>query len=213
MVKPTKRKAFNFLRSYFDVLNQLKEDSDKLDFLLSIINKQFLDEDPVDLDFIVNLCYESQRHQIESSVKGWKRASKTDLIGTPSTTPRTTPPTNPKEEKEEVEVEEQVEEKDIRFSFRKSLCDLGVDKVLVDDFLKNRKLKRLANTETAFNNLKIEIEKNEIPLNDLFKKIVSSGWGSFKNSWLEKEKSFGKKENNKKNAAQILAEKYGISKT
>ena len=27
MIKPTKRKAFNFLRSYFDVLNELKTDA------------------------------------------------------------------------------------------------------------------------------------------------------------------------------------------
>ena len=80
-MKLTKRKAFNFLRSYFDVLNELKDDSDKLHFLMSIINKQFLNEDPKDLDFIANLCYESQRHAIEKSVKGWLTANKTDLEG------------------------------------------------------------------------------------------------------------------------------------
>ena len=32
--KETKRKAFNFLRSYFDVLNDLETDREKLDFLL-----------------------------------------------------------------------------------------------------------------------------------------------------------------------------------
>jgi hypothetical protein len=99
MIKPTKRKAFNFLRSYFDVLNQLENDKDRLSFLLSLINKQFLNEDPEDLNFIVNLCYESQRHQIESSVKGWERASNDTL----ATTPPTTPPTTPKEEEEEEE--------------------------------------------------------------------------------------------------------------
>ena len=92
-MKLTKRKAFNFLRSYFDVLNELKEDSDKLDFLMSIINKQFLDQDPKDLGFIANLCYESQRHAIEKSVKGWITANKTDLEGNP--TPPYTPPSTP----------------------------------------------------------------------------------------------------------------------
>ena len=114
-IKLTKRKAFNFLRSYYDVLNELKEPEDKLNFLLSIIDKQFVDEDPKDLNFIVNLCYNSQRHAVESSVKGWKRASKTTLIGEPltdhATTPRTNPSTtlstNPKEE----EVEEKEKEK------------------------------------------------------------------------------------------------------
>jgi uncharacterized phage protein (TIGR02220 family) len=114
MKKKTKRKAFNFLRSYFDVLNELTNDKDKLDFLTAIINKQFLDEDPKDLNFIVNLCYESQRHQIETSVKGWERATKDSLNTTPPTTLGTTPPTtlgtDPKEEEEEVKEEEEEEE-------------------------------------------------------------------------------------------------------
>ena len=121
-MKKTKRKAFNFMRSYFDVLNELKEDSDKLNFLMSIINKQFLNEDPKELDFVVKLCYESQRHSIESSVKGWVRAAKTDLEGNPITDPVTVTPTplgtdpqtHPKEEEEkrEVEEEEKVKEKE-----------------------------------------------------------------------------------------------------
>jgi hypothetical protein len=115
-MKPTKRKAFNFLRSYFDVFNELKEDKDKLEFLTSIINKQFLNEDPKDLSFIVKLCYESQRHSIESSVKGWLRVSNTDVLGNPTTDPMTNPTTNPtthpKEEEEKEEVEVQEEEKE-----------------------------------------------------------------------------------------------------
>ncbi len=110
MVKPTKRKAFNFLRSYFDVLNEIPTDKDKLEFLTSIINKQFLDQDPKDLGFISNLCYESQRHQIESSVNGWKRANKDTPLTTPRTNPPTTPRTDPKEEQEEEKEQEQVQE-------------------------------------------------------------------------------------------------------
>jgi hypothetical protein len=118
-MKPTKRKAFNFLRSYFDVFNELKEDKDKLEFLTSIINKQFLNEDPKDLSFIVKLCYESQRHSIESSVKGWLRVSNTDVLGNPTIDPTTNPMTNPmtnpqeeeEEEKEEVEVKEKKDSK------------------------------------------------------------------------------------------------------
>jgi len=119
-MKLTKRKAFNFLRSYFDVLNELKEDSDKLDFLISIINKQFLDQDPKELGFIANLCYESQRHAIEKSVKGWITANKTDLEGNPipplplpPTPPKGSPlPLPPKEEQVQEEVQEEVEEKE-----------------------------------------------------------------------------------------------------
>lgn len=115
-MKPTKRKAFNFLRSYFDVLNHLENDADKLSFLLSIINKQFLDEDPKDLNFIVKLCYDSQRHSIEKSVKGWKIASSTDLIGNPlapPTLPKGLPLTPPKGlPKQEEQVQEEEQEKE-----------------------------------------------------------------------------------------------------
>jgi hypothetical protein len=83
MEKPTKRMAFNFLRSYFDVLNELDKDEDKLSFLMAIINKSFLDEDPKELNFIVKLCYQSQKHAIEKSVKGWLSANNTDLQGNP----------------------------------------------------------------------------------------------------------------------------------
>jgi hypothetical protein len=85
MTRLTKRHAFNFLRSYFDVLNEIPKNEDKLEFLLSIINKQFLDEDPSKLNFIVKLSYESQRHAIEKSVKGYKDKMKTDLLGNPLT--------------------------------------------------------------------------------------------------------------------------------
>ena len=118
MEKPTKRKAFNFLRSYFDVVNELQNDTDKFNFLMAVINKQFLDEDPKDLSFLVKLCYSSQKHSIEASVKGWKRVSNTDLIGNPMTNqisnPPTNPMTNPMTNPKEVEVKEKG--KDINLS-------------------------------------------------------------------------------------------------
>jgi hypothetical protein len=124
MKKKTKRKAFNFLRSYFDVFNELTNDKDKMSFVTAIINKQFLDEDPKDLNFIVNLCYESQRHQIETSVKGWERATKGLLNNTLPTPLGTTLPTplgiDPKEEeeeeKEEVKVKEVLSVRKVNFS-------------------------------------------------------------------------------------------------
>ena len=108
MKKLTKRKAFNFLRSYFDVLNEIPNKEDKLEYLLAIINKQFLDEDPEELNFIVNLCYESQRHHIEESVKGWERATNQTLKDTPQT-PLMTPCQTPSQEEEEKEEEKEKE--------------------------------------------------------------------------------------------------------
>jgi len=109
-MKETKRKGISFLRSYFDVLNELETDKDKLGFLMAVINKQFLNEDPEELSFIVNLCYQSQRHQIESSVKGWERATSNTLLTTPPTTPPTTPSTPSQEEEEKEEEKGEVKE-------------------------------------------------------------------------------------------------------
>jgi hypothetical protein len=104
-MKLTKRKAFNFLRSYFDVLNKLQTNEDKLSFLMAVINKQFLNENPESLQFPVDLAYDSQINAIDSSVKGWMRAAKTDLQGnslyTPPTPPKGKTKSDPKEEEEE----------------------------------------------------------------------------------------------------------------
>ena len=81
-MKLTKRKSFSFLRSYFDVLNEIQKDEDKLEYLMAIINKQFLDQEPK-LNGIVKFAYVSQQHQIEKSVKGYKDKMKTDLLGNP----------------------------------------------------------------------------------------------------------------------------------
>ena len=199
-MKLTKRKGFNFFRSYFDVYNELNDD-DKLAFIDALLNRQFLGVKPEGLKGMAKFAYISQTNSIDSQVKGFE--TKTGIILTPCEGARQGGCHTPTRQVE-VEVEVEVEEKgkDIRFSFRKSLYDLGIEKPLVDDFLKNRKLKRLANTETAFNNLKIELNKNDIPLSILMQKIVSNGWGSFKNSWLEKEKSGAKKE--KVSAATII---------
>jgi hypothetical protein len=207
MEKPTKRKAFNFLRSYFDVVNELQNDTDKCNFLMAIINKQFLDEDPEDLSFIVNLCYSSQKHSIEASVKGWKRVSNTDMIGNPSTNPpidpMTNPPTNPKEVEVKEEVEDEVkgkekvkgilidiekakENKALPFKFFDSLISLGGEKQLVSDWITVRKLKKLSNTETAFNSFKAELIKSNKTINEVLKECAINSWGGFKADWINK---------------------------
>lgn len=204
MTKPTKRKAFNFLRSYFDVLNELKEDADKLNFLMSIINKQFLNEDPKELGFIAKLCYESQRHSIESSVKGWIRASKTDLLGIPITNPPTTPPTNPKEEEEEEEEEVQVQVKDnivereteFKNSLQPYLEIYGSD--LLNEFYLYWTEKKPKGRKMLF-----EMQKTF----DISRRLKR--WD--KNNFKSKEKFPPKKE--KRDAAQIILDEYEISIT
>jgi hypothetical protein len=195
-MKLTKRKAFNFLRSYFDVLNELDNDSDKLDFLMSIINKQFLDEDPEGLSFISNLCYQSQRHQIESSVKGYKSKSNDAMQGG-TQGGRQAPYLQ--EEEEEKEKEKEKEEEKEKFSFRKTLLELTSNKILVDDWLKVRKTKKATNTETALNSFIREVKKTNESIDTILEICIEHSWKGFKVEWLNNINST----NDNKNGKQI----------
>ena len=192
-MKETKRLAFNFLRSYFDVLNNLKTDKDKLDFLLAVINKQFLNEDHDKLDFIPNLCYESQRHSIEKSVKGWIRANN----GNPPSDPIGNPPysvgSHPKEvqEKGEEKGEEKEKQKNaIAFSFTKELISLGVEEQIVKDWLKVRRKKKATDSITSLNAIKKQIEVSGKSANECIKICVEKDWKGFSAEWLKEKSSF-----------------------
>ena len=58
-MKKTKRKGFNFYRSYYDVYNEL-EDADKLTFIEALLNKQFLDIEPDNLTGMTKFAWISQ---------------------------------------------------------------------------------------------------------------------------------------------------------
>lgn len=74
----TQRKAFNFLRSYYDVLEDIHRDQDKLTYLMAILDKQFKGIEP-ELTGIPRLCYNGQRHAIDKSVEGWENKTKQKL--------------------------------------------------------------------------------------------------------------------------------------
>lgn len=73
------------------------------------------------------------------------------------------------------------------FKFFDSLISLGVDKDIASDWLKVRKTKRLTNTETAFKNFIIEVEKSKKDINFILTKCVVNSWGGFKAEWLQNE--------------------------
>lgn len=110
------RLAFNFLRSYYDILIELENDKDKLDFLMAILNKQFQGIEP-NLTGTVRLLYISQKYQLDKSAKGWedKKGVKLQPIQDPSVHPTLDPSVGSYEhpsvqEKEEEQVKEQVKE-------------------------------------------------------------------------------------------------------
>ena len=70
--KETKRKGFNFFRSYFDVYNELENDADKVAFIDALLNRQFLGIKPLELKGMAKFAYISQTNSIDSQVKGYE---------------------------------------------------------------------------------------------------------------------------------------------
>lgn len=77
-----------------------------------------------------------------------------------------------------------VAEKKEKFDFRKSLLRLGISEKLVDDWLIVRKNKRMSNTQTAFERIKIELEKSAFSFDDSVRIAIEKSWGGFKHEWL-----------------------------
>ena len=74
----SKREAFNFYRSYYDTLNEIYTDGDKLKYLMALLDKQFRGIEP-ELTGISKLAYNSQKHSIDKQVEGWETKTKQKL--------------------------------------------------------------------------------------------------------------------------------------
>ena len=104
-MKKTKRKGFNFFRSYYDVFNELEND-DKLAFIEALLDKQFLGINPTDLKGLAKFAWISQVNSIDSQVKGYEDKTGVKLAPTVGGSERVeNTPT------EQVQVEVQVKEK------------------------------------------------------------------------------------------------------
>ena len=82
MAKLTKRKGFNFFRSYFDVYNELESNEDKVAFIDALLDRQFMGIKPTNLKGMAKFAYVSQTNSIDSQVKGYE--DKTGNILTPT---------------------------------------------------------------------------------------------------------------------------------
>lgn len=100
------RKAFNFYRSYYDVLSELN-DTEKLKFLMALFKKQFYGIEP-ELTGMAKFAYLSQKHSIDKQVIGYQ--DKTGEILHPTqggTQGGTVDPCQQVQEKEKEEEKEQ----------------------------------------------------------------------------------------------------------
>lgn len=78
-MKETKRKGFNFFRSYYDVYNELNNNNDKIAFINALFDRQFLGIKPTNLEGMAKFAYISQINSIDSQVKGYEHKTKTKL--------------------------------------------------------------------------------------------------------------------------------------
>jgi hypothetical protein len=77
-MKLTKRKGFNFFRSYYDVYNMLPKE-EKIAFMDALLDRQFLGVKPTELEGMSEFAYVSQTNSIDSQVKGYEDKTKTKL--------------------------------------------------------------------------------------------------------------------------------------
>lgn len=92
-----------------------------------------------------------------------------------------------------------------KFSFKKELINLGVEEQVVSDWLKVRAKKKAANTETAFNRIKIEIEKCFLNPNECITMAVEKSWQGFNSEWVDNAKT--QKTNNNPNSINDIWQK------
>ena len=112
-MKLTKRKGFNFFRSYYDVYNELSN-KDKVVFMDALLDRQFLGKKPNKLSGMAKFAYISQTNSIDSQVKGYEDKTNTKLdpsVG--GAVGGATPPRQQVQvqEKGKVQVKEKVKEK------------------------------------------------------------------------------------------------------
>ena len=75
-------------------------------------------------------------------------------------------------------------EKDVRFDFKKSLLEIGVTPQVAEDWLKVRKAKKAANTETAFKRIQHEIQLSGLSADECITIAVERSWQGFKAEWI-----------------------------
>lgn len=131
-IKLTKRKGFNFFRSYYDVYNELETIEDKVAFIDALLDRQFLGIKPNNLKGMAKFAYISQTNSIDSQVKGYE--DKTGITLTPTQGGAKgvkEPPTEQVKEKEKEK--EKVKEKNIYRSFvHLSISIDEVEKLKID---------------------------------------------------------------------------------
>lgn len=181
MFKETKRKGFNFFRSYFDVYNELN-DVDKMIFIDALLNKQFLGKNPENITGMAKFAWISQVNSIDSQVKGYedKTGTKLPLSNPPYVGGKTTPTG---------QVEEKGEEKgkEIQQLYEKFADEVKIGKF---DIKTEATYMRLKIKKGSLTPLVKEFNLHLIGI-DRLHKSTKDFWENFTN-WLNTQERIGK---------------------
>lgn len=71
------------------------------------------------------------------------------------------------------------------FNFKKSFLELGVDPLILEDWLEVRKKKKAVNSQTAFNGLLAKFKKAGKSASECIKIAAENSWKGFDESWLQ----------------------------
>lgn len=74
-----------------------------------------------------------------------------------------------------------------RFDAQAHLMSLGGDPDLIADWLKVRRAKKLAPTQTAFDEFMKEVDKSGLSLDEVLRVCCKNGWGGFNFKWLDEK--------------------------
>ena len=85
--------------------------------------------------------------------------------------------------------QEEQEDNNNRFNFKNSLLDISKDIQLVEDWLTVRKLKKAANTKTAFDSFIKEVNLSDISINDILKICIEKSWSGYRFEWIKNLRS------------------------
>lgn len=192
------KKTFNAYCDWIDTFDEL--DDDQAGKLIKHLLRYVNDLNPVPPDQLTKLLFAPIKNTLKRDLQKWllvcernrkngqkggrkpgePKQTQTNPLGSSG------PQSNPNEPDKDRDRDKEKEVIKPVFSFSKALIEKGFDKYLVEDYLKNRKAKKLPNTKTAFEGFIREMEKTNHDPNELFRHIVESGWGAFKASWQVK---------------------------
>jgi hypothetical protein len=197
-------------KEHFDILIAKKIISkNETYFNISFLDEQFLEiqessNDKSKSGIIGNLKrwhlaiyndYEAKKISLEEAIKRSKViADQSQPDGNPIATQSQPNRKTSQRREEEIREEEIREDKNIQevlleketkvFTFKNALLELGVDKKIVDDYLKVRKTKNAVNSETAFNKITNEIALTNKTANEIITICVERSWSGFNAEWI-----------------------------